>query len=197
MHILAIDTSLGHCSVALARDNQVIASQQDSVSGQQSKVLLPMIGKLLEQQGTAYRDLTAIACTIGPGGFTGIRVGLTSARTLSLVTGKPFIGVTTLEVIAFTSGIRGDVLSVIDAYRGQYYVQRFRTTENMLAVSEPMLVDAKLVTSLAHGAKKVEALPDAKGVAALAYAKWQQGTREFPHAPLYIREPDAKLPAAS
>jgi tRNA threonylcarbamoyl adenosine modification protein YeaZ len=192
-----MDTSLGNCSVALWEGEAVVGSLEEDATQSQSKNLIPMVEKLLAQQGVEYKDLDAIACTIGPGGFTGIRVGLTSARILSLVAGKPFIGLSTLETIAFQSGIRGDVLAVIDAYRGQFYVQRFRVADTMVTASAPMLVDAKLVASLAHGAKKAQSLPGAKSVAALAYQKWKNGERTFPSAPLYIREPDAKLPAAS
>jgi tRNA A37 threonylcarbamoyladenosine modification protein TsaB len=113
----------------------------------------------------------------------------------ALAIGKPFIGLTTLEVMAFQSGLRGDILAVIDAHRGQYYVQRFRKMDRMVPLSDALLVDEKALMALAHGAKKAELSAKAQSVAALAYEKWQAGERSFPTNPLYIREPDAKLPA--
>ncbi len=194
--ILAIDTSLGGCSVALLKDGKIIASLREENGGQQTKRLVPMIEEALKNGGAAYKDCDAVACTIGPGGFTGIRVGLTAARAIKLATGKPLIGLTTLETIAYGSGMEGDILAVIDAYRGQYYVQRFRMTDMLSPLSGPMLVDEAMLPALRHGAKMAQNLPDAEDVAKLAYARWSAGEREFPHAPLYIREPDAKLPAA-
>lgn len=194
--ILAIDTSLGGCSVALWQNGGVASAMRETESGQQSRRLLPMIEALLAQNSMTYDGCDAIACTIGPGGFTGIRTGLATARALKFATGNPLIGLTTLEVIAYGSRLHGDILAVIDAYRGQYYVQRFRVAETLSPLSDPMLVDEKLLPALAHGAKKVQAIPDAENVAALAAYKWESGEREFPSAPLYIREPDAKLPAS-
>ena len=109
------------------------------------------------------------------------------------MTGKPLIGLTTLEVIAFASHLQGDILSVIDANRGQYYVQRFRKVEELAPLSDPMLVDEAMLAPLAHGAKIAQTQPKAEDVAELAVAKWQNGERVFPIAPIYIREPDAKL----
>lgn len=195
--ILAIDTSQGGCSVALWQKAAVKVSLHEEKLGQQSKHLVPMIEKMLTASGMEYADCDAIACTIGPGGFTGIRVGLTVARTLRLATNKPLIGLSVLEVMAHASKLQGDILSVIDAHRGQYYAQRFRRLKKLESVSDPMLVDAKLIPALAHGAKQVQAGITAEDVAALAHERWAAGKRKFPSAPLYIREPDAKLPAGA
>jgi len=195
MIILAIDTSLGPCSVALMRTGTVIAELATTEPGQQSRALVPMIESLLTQAGLHYNDCDAVACTIGPGGFTGIRTGLATARTIAMATEKPLIGLSTLEVIAFTSGIKGDVLAVIDAYRDEWYVQRFRMHEGLQPLSDPLLADEKGVKALGHAAKTVQTPVLARDVAALAFSKWSAGEREFPKTPLYIREPDAKLPA--
>jgi tRNA threonylcarbamoyladenosine biosynthesis protein TsaB len=193
--ILAIDTSLGPCSVAISQGGEVMAKKLEENTGQQSRVLVPMIEDILAESSLQYADCDALACTIGPGGFTGIRTGLTTARAISLVIGKPLIGLTTLEVIAYSAGIQGDILAIIDAYRGQWYVQRFRKLEQMTALSDPLLVEEPSLQALSHGAKKVQEVPYATNVAGLAYYRWMQGEREFPAAPLYIRAPDAKLPA--
>lgn len=194
LRILAIDTSLGGCSIALWQEDTVASVMRETESGLQSRRLLPMIEELLAKHGVNYSDCDAIACTIGPGGFTGIRVGLAAARALTFAMRKPLIGLTTLEVIAYGSRLRGDILSAINASRGQYYVQRFRIMDTLQPISEAMLVDEKLLPALGHGAKIVQEPPTAENVAALAAQKWEQGQREFPIAPLYIREPDAKLP---
>ena len=196
MIILAMDTALGDCSVALWQGDKVTHSLHADKNGSQSARLLPMVEEVLTSAAIGYGDCDAIACTLGPGGFTGIRVGLSAARALKTVTGKPLIGLTTLEVIAFALGVHGDILSVIDAYRGQYYVQRFRRNAALRPLSDPMLVDAHMIEPLAHGAKIAQILPQAGHVAELAYVKWQKGEREFPSSPVYIREPDAKISAS-
>ena len=192
--ILAMDTSIGNCSVALIAGGVVIGQLEAEETGQQSSVLVPLLEQVLEENGLTYHDCDAIACSIGPGGFTGIRVGLTTARAIALVSGKPMIGISTLENTAYNARLEGDILAVINAWRGQYYVQRFRSNGTLIALSAPMLVDEPMLKPLAHGAKMVEKPLHAAGVALLAHSKWERGEREFPVDPLYIRPPDAKLP---
>ena len=191
--ILAIDTALGGCSVAISRGAEIICELADEKSGQQSKVLVLMVEEALAKAGIAYENVDYFASTIGPGGFTGIRVGLTAAKTLSLVTGKQLIGVSTLEVIAYGAMLQGDVLATIDAYRGQYYVQRFRSNGALLVQSDALLVDSDKLEALGHGAKIIANLPHARDVALLAYSKLLAGETKFPKDALYIREPDAKV----
>ena len=193
--LLAVDSALGPCSAAILKDGKIIAEIEETASGKQSRMLVPMIESALAKAGLAYKNLDAVACTIGPGGFTGIRVALATARAIALATGKPLIGLTTLEVIAWGSGIKGDVLAVIDAYRGQFYTQRFRMNGSILPQSDALLVEERTIKSLGHGAKTVQSNPMARDAATLAAHKWRSGERDFPVNPLYIREPDAKLPA--
>ncbi len=192
--ILAMDTSLGPCSVAVWHSGAVRAQACEESHGKQSRLLVPMIESVLEQAGVNYVDCDAVACTIGPGGFTGIRTGLATARAIALVTGKPLIGLTTLEVIAYGAKAQGEVVAVIDAHRGQWYVQRFRCGDELTPLSEPLLVDDNGKQAIAQDAHIVQSVPYAADVAALAHDKWQRGERKFPVAPLYLREPDAKLP---
>jgi tRNA threonylcarbamoyladenosine biosynthesis protein TsaB len=193
--ILAIDTSLGPCSAAILRGGEIVTEISEPSPGRQSRVLVPMIEDALKQAGLGYKDITAVACTIGPGGFTGIRTGLATARAIVLAAEKPLIGLSTLEVIAFASAVKGDALAVIDAHRGQLYAQRFRLNGSLIPQSDPLLVDAGKIKALGHGATTVQTIPLARDVALLAAAKWNAGERSFPAEPLYIREPDAKLPS--
>ncbi len=191
--ILAIDTALGGCSVAISRGEEIICELVEEKGGQQSRMLVLMIEDALAKAGLEYGDCDYFASTIGPGGFTGIRVGLTAAKTLSLVTGKQLIGVSTLETIAYGSGLQGDILATIDAYRGQYYAQRFRFADKLIPQSDALLVEQKMLAALGHGAKIIEGVPYARDVAMLAYSKLLAGEKDFPTDALYIREPDAKV----
>lgn len=193
--ILAMDTSAGRSSVALWQGGE-LAFLSDETPGQQSRTLVPFIEQALEKAGKTYADCDAIACALGPGGFTSVRVGIATARAIALTSGKPMLGVGSLEVIAHMSEMEGDVAAIIDAHREQFYVQRFRMGGPVpVAVSEPLLADANGLRAVAHGAKRCMDAPDAKGVAALAAAYLKEGRKEFSAEPVYIREPDAKLPA--
>lgn len=194
--ILAIETSLGPCSAAILRDGEVVAHRRQNEAGHQSRVLMPMIEQVLAQAETTYAGCGLIACTIGPGGFTGIRTGLATARAIALAAEKKLVGLSTLEVMAFASGTIGDVAATIDAHRDQWYVQRFRVTEHGLtAQSDALLLDERARKALAHGAKSAERLPDATEVGKLAYLRWTRGDRDFSDAPMYLRAPDTKRPA--
>jgi len=192
--ILAIDSSLGPCSVALCRGDIIEAERIEESHGQQSRRLIGMLEAVLEQAGLTYKECTAIACTRGPGGFTGIRTGLATARAIALAANIPLIGLSTLEVIAYGANIAGDIVAVIDAYRGQYYAQRFRKNSTLIPLSDALLVEENAISALAHGAKIVRSAPSASLAALLAEEKWLHGERTFPNTPLYLREPDAKLP---
>lgn len=192
--ILAVDTSAGRSSVVVWKDG-VIAQGQDETTGQQSRLLVPLIESVLKQAGTTYEACTAFACALGPGGFTSVRVGVASMRAAALAAGKPLMGINALEAIAFSAGVEGDVAVAIDAHRGQFYAQRFRINGVPEVVSPEMLAEESGVKALAHGAKLVTTACNAEAVAKLADAWWRSGRREFPVDPLYIREPDAKLPA--
>jgi tRNA threonylcarbamoyladenosine biosynthesis protein TsaB len=198
--ILALDSSMGGCSVALLKSGQLIASKATDENSGQSRLLIPMIEEVLQNSNLTYQDCDHIACSVGPGSFTGIRVALTAARSIALILNKKLLGLSNLEIIASSSNLSGDILSVINAYRGQFYAQRFNKTTELIPISEPILIDEEMLTPpllniISHGAKLVETKITAIEVAILAYNKLQSGQKDFLELPLYIREPDAKLPA--
>jgi tRNA threonylcarbamoyladenosine biosynthesis protein TsaB len=92
----------------------------------QAEALVPMIESVMTAANAAYPDLDRIAVTVGPGSFTGVRVGLATARGIALAAGKPAIGVTTMEVLA--AAVPPQLLPIlvaIDTKRGDLYVQQF------------------------------------------------------------------------
>ncbi len=129
MKILGLDTATSACSVALWADGRVAASHHtESVAGH-AECLLPMLADLLADAGTTYGALDALSVTTGPGSFTGIRIGLATARALALALGIPLVGCTTLEVLA--GGVTAEeragktVLAVLEARRPRLYAQAF------------------------------------------------------------------------
>ncbi|MCW1841531.1 tRNA (adenosine(37)-N6)-threonylcarbamoyltransferase complex dimerization subunit type 1 TsaB [Prosthecomicrobium hirschii] len=134
MFILALDTALDACSVALlTAGGDVLARATRDIGRGHAEVLMAVAGEVFEAAGTTPRDLSRIVVTIGPGSFTGIRVGLAAARAIGLAADVPVVGVTTLEAIAdealaqamdpalVAPALVAPVLVAIDARRGEVY----------------------------------------------------------------------------
>ncbi len=214
MLILAFDTAVAACSVALWRDGVVLACARETMDQGQAEALMPMIEAVMAEAGVSYAALDRIAVTVGPGSFTGVRVGLSAARGLGLAADKPVIGITTTEVLAAAvaeveEGVQ--ILAAIDTKRGDLYVQRFDNVaqpvspiaalapDDLAAWCSPgsilVVGDAAAVASAALGARATVsaagALPDAAVLARLA------ATRESVAGgplPVYVRPPDAVIP---
>jgi tRNA threonylcarbamoyladenosine biosynthesis protein TsaB len=220
MQLLALDTSLAACSVALWRDGTIAAAESLPMAKGQAEALVPLIQRVCAGAGTALSDVDAVGVTLGPGTFTGVRIGLATARGLGLANGCPVIGVSTLVAIAATAALPpepGDTLVVQDARRGEVYVELIDGTsgagggpmvlplDNLAAtfLARPLrlvgsgaaLAADRLTGNVAVAADTV--LPDPARVAALAVAQLEMdgaGAFTVPPRPLYLRAPDAKLP---
>jgi tRNA threonylcarbamoyladenosine biosynthesis protein TsaB len=208
--LLAIDTSSGFTSAALWREGLgrggLVGAREDKTVGGQSRLLMPMIEALLSAHGWGYADCDAIVSTLGPGGFTSLRTGLATARALALAAEKPFIGVSSLEVMAFQcdsgqcdsgqcdSGQcdSGEITVAIDAHRGEWYAQRFRRTEEGLtALDAPFLALRETLPENCRFAPS-----DAAQAACYADHLWRSGQRDFLGEPIYLRPPDAVIGAS-
>lgn len=213
MKLLAVDTANGICSVALYADRQVMASKTEHEVSRQAEMLVPMMESLLEEQQLTYEGLDGLATSIGPGSFTGVRIGMAAIKGVACVMGLPVTGVTTLEAVVWQAsqeyGERS-VLAVLDARRQQYYIQLF---EGLQATGEAMLVDTSLLANQVKEGVLVasncpelisEQLPDVEltpaiqphaiQIASCAALKIEQGEQGNNVTPLYIRPPDAKKP---
>lgn len=210
--ILAVDTALGACSVAVLDGAAVRAHHFVEMTRGHAEALAPMVDETMRRSGIAFTSLDRLAVTTGPGTFTGQRVGLAFMRGLRVGLKKPLIGVTTLEAMAAATGAQR-AAAIHDAKRDEAYLSLW---ENGAAVLEPMVMpfaDAILrirafgpSALCGTGAPKVgEALgpefpvtdvrqPDALWVARLALAR---PIPDMPPAPLYLRAPDAKLPEST
>ena len=133
MNILALDTTLGACSAAVAlsgKGKPRFFSAYELREREHAEVIMAMIEKVMHEAGLAFDALDAIAVTVGPGSFTGVRVGVAAARGLALATGHPLIGVTSLEVMARQALDRldktpGTLAIALDARRGEVYLALF------------------------------------------------------------------------
>ncbi|WP_119418468.1 tRNA (adenosine(37)-N6)-threonylcarbamoyltransferase complex dimerization subunit type 1 TsaB, partial [Desertibaculum subflavum] len=129
LKVLGLDGALQGFSVAVAIGDRCAARRAEPGPRGQAEAMVPMIQQCLDEAGIGFADLDAIAVTVGPGGFTGLRVALATARGLRLALAKPAVGLSTLEAIAAgvpeaaRAGRR--ILAVIDARRGEVFAQGF------------------------------------------------------------------------
>ncbi|RDV03937.1 tRNA (adenosine(37)-N6)-threonylcarbamoyltransferase complex dimerization subunit type 1 TsaB [Undibacter mobilis] len=128
MHILAIDTALEACSVVLMNGDAVVAREHQAMARGHAEALMPMIERLRETASLDFATLDRIAVTVGPGSFTGLRVGIAAARGIGLAAGNPVVGVTTLGAYAaplIAADTSTPVVAAIDARHHHVYLQAF------------------------------------------------------------------------
>ncbi|MEE3394965.1 MAG: tRNA (adenosine(37)-N6)-threonylcarbamoyltransferase complex dimerization subunit type 1 TsaB [Candidatus Onthomonas sp.] len=126
MKILAIETSAKAASVCLCEDEFLIAQSYQNSGLTHSQTILPMCESMLKHCGVALKDVDLIACAAGPGSFTGLRIGLSTAKGLAWSAQKPCCAVSTLEAMAWQlSHVPGEILCAMDARRNQVYNARF------------------------------------------------------------------------
>lgn len=122
MNILAIDTSGVTASVALLQDETVLAEIFINLGRNHSEILLPSIDHLLMVSGLELRAIDVFACTVGPGSFTGIRIGVGTIKGLAIAADRPVVGLSALEVLAMDArGFQRKICPMIDARREQVY----------------------------------------------------------------------------
>lgn len=127
MLVLGIDTATLACSVALATEEKLIAEYTLQVKKTHSERLLPLIDNLLRDSGFKPRDLEGIAVAVGPGSFTGLRIGVATARALGQVLGARLAGVSTLAALSCQGAAFGGlVVPILDARRSQVYAAAFK-----------------------------------------------------------------------
>ena len=128
MMLLGFDTATTACSAALWAEGAVRAHRRIEAAGTHAEALVPMLCEVAAEAGTELGRMDRFAVTVGPGSFTGIRIGLATARGLALALGRPLVGLSTLEVLA--AGVPaqerdGPVLAALDAGSGRLYAQLF------------------------------------------------------------------------
>jgi len=141
MVLLSLDTSSVNCAVHVRQGKDACFERSETIGRGHAEVVLAMIDEALGALDVAYRDLTRIGVTTGPGSFTGVRVGLSVARALALALDIPVIGISTLKAHAAGCPAQGAKLVALDARRGEFYTQLFDQDNGALAA--PRLLSAK------------------------------------------------------
>jgi tRNA threonylcarbamoyladenosine biosynthesis protein TsaB len=217
LRVLAIDTALGACSACILQDGEPVPLAAETIPMERghAEALMPLLDRLSAQVDGGFESLDRVAVTVGPGSYTGLRVGISAARGIGLAAGIPVVGVATLS--AFLAPLmvnerRGLFTAAIDAKHGHIYIQAiapggrtiippglmtYRDAIRLLG-SGPLLVTGSASSMLAAEARvqgveckisDISAYPDITWVARLgALADPGQALPK----PLYLREPDAK-----
>lgn len=144
MRVLGIETSTSQASAALIEEGRVVASRSCSRPKQSAEQLLPMIVELLTGAGWSRSSLERIGVSVGPGSFTGLRVGIACAQGLALGLGVPLVGVTSLRTMAravpaSTLGIR---CALLDARRGEVFAAAYEAGPRAAEVLAPFALPA-------------------------------------------------------
>ena len=122
MLILAVDSATQVAGVALVARDRVIREEFVNFGKKHSEILLPLIDRVMKESECDWGQITALAVTVGPGSFTGLRIGMATVKGLSMATGLPIAAIPTLEVLAHNlAGSQALVATVLDARRQEVY----------------------------------------------------------------------------
>lgn len=215
--LLALDTSAA-VAVALHDGTRVVGSALAHDPRRHAELLVPMVDTVLSEAGAARGDVTAVAVGRGPGPFTGLRVGLVTARTLALALGVPVHGVCSLDALAQQAVDDGvvavDATFVVatDARRREVYWGRYRSEAGAaVPVGEPQVAlpadvpldgdpvvgrGATVYPDVLPGVPDAPLDPDAGALASVVVRLLAAGADLSSTAPLYLRRPDATEPGA-
>ena len=219
MVILALDTTTRAGSTALMRGAEVADVQASDAARPQAERLPAELKALLDRHGLELPQIDIYAVATGPGSFTGLRIGIATMQGLALAQGKPLIGISALDALAWTGGLTtrghsGRVATWIDAWRGEVYAALYengaevmpptvdapahllpRLGKATLFVGDGAAVYADLITAAGGHVADPAAPPIAGAIATLAAREAAAGHCPPPHAirPLYVRRPDAEM----
>jgi tRNA threonylcarbamoyl adenosine modification protein YeaZ len=204
--LLAFDTATPAVTIALHDGERVVAERTTVDAMRHGELLAPGIAALLEQAGLVRQDLTAVAVGVGPGPFTGLRVGLMTARTLGAVLAIPVYGVCTLDVLAAEAvdahAVTGPFQVATDARRKEVYLASY--DEHGTRLEGPEVVkpaeaatDAPVVgrgAVLYPDAFPDGRLPENPSAAVLAAVVAGERAELYDPEPMYLRRPDTAAP---
>ena len=210
MLVVGFDTATPAVSVAIHDGERVVGEAFAVDARRHGELLMPMIAKVMAEAGASRADLTAVAVGVGPGPYTGLRVGVVTARVLGSVLGIPVHGVCTLDVIAAAAAGGGEFCVATDARRREVYWARYdadrRRLEGPLVSSASSIPGALGLAVAGTGGQLYPeafgevigpAYPDARTLCEIVAGRPGPGAAQPPLLaadPLYLRRPDAREP---
>lgn len=195
--LLAIDTSSG-TAVAVLVDGVVVSELYDSNPMQHAEQIGVQISKALAQAGKKPIEVTAVAVGVGPGPFTGLRVGMAAAKMFAEGVGAPIFGVGSLDAIAYKESLETPTLVVTDARRSEVFFGLYEgktKSGSPIAILGPGVkklsdLEQQLATA-GQNYKKSSEVISAASLGLLALAKLEEGTQDTAVVANYLRQPDA------
>ncbi|MEO6143303.1 MAG: tRNA (adenosine(37)-N6)-threonylcarbamoyltransferase complex dimerization subunit type 1 TsaB [Dermatophilaceae bacterium] len=217
MLLLAIDTATSAITVALHDGERVLAESSTLDARRHGEYLAPAMAEVLARAGRTAVDVSAVVSGTGPGPFTGLRVGIVTARTFAFARGIPVFGVCSLDALAHqawledAAGLGQSCVVATDARRKEVYWARYdltgrgvmRTGEPMVAKAEAIADEVRGVPVIGRGAvlyaesfgPRLGPLDVSAGAMADLAARRLAGGEELPQPePMYLRRPDATAP---
>ncbi|MFE3326159.1 tRNA (adenosine(37)-N6)-threonylcarbamoyltransferase complex dimerization subunit type 1 TsaB [Streptomyces sp. NPDC059176] len=208
MLLLAVDTATPAVTVALHDGDSVVAEATQVDARRHGELLLPAVDRVLAAAGLKLDAVTGLVVGVGPGPYTGLRVGLVTAVTFGSALGVPVHGLCTLDGLAYASRLDGPFVVATDARRKEVYWARydgFRGRRGEPAVDRPAEIAEQVAGLPAVGAGALlypEVFRDARApehqsaaaLASLAVEKLAAGEEMLAPQPLYLRRPDAQVP---
>jgi len=209
MLILGLDAALARTSAAVLRDGAAVAERATVGERGQAAALAPMLAAVLQQAGIAPADLDAVAVTVGPGSFTGLRAALALAHGLALAIGRPALGVTVAEALAESlPSLSRDIWCAIDSRRGNVFLDtgagmRTATLDALPPAPGPVAITGDAAPEVAArlaargtDVKLTDARqPHAADVARVGARRLAGDLPPLAAQPLYVDPPEARLPA--
>lgn len=216
MRILAIDTALEVCAAAVfdTAIGELLGSESLPMARGHAEAIMPMIARVMDQARCDFADVDRVAVTVGPGSFTGLRVGISAARGIALAAAKPVVGLSTLSALAtphVAARTQQTIVAAIDARNDQVYFQVFAPNGTTVvtprldrvrnavqaAIEGPALITGSGAALIGRAWPAgvptpqidVRAAPDIGWIARLGVAAQGDGA---PPKPLYLRRPDAR-----
>ncbi|MBA3745534.1 tRNA (adenosine(37)-N6)-threonylcarbamoyltransferase complex dimerization subunit type 1 TsaB [Sporichthya sp.] len=208
MLLLAIDTSTPAVSVALCRDGVALATETVVDARRHNELLAVSIEAVLDRAGVTPRQVDAVAAGVGPGPYTGLRVGLMTARALAHALGIPAYGICSLDVLARAAAraIDGEFVVATDARRKEVYWASYAGGERISGPSVdkpaevpyagPLVGEGGVLYPEAFPGARPPLHPDPVDLAAIVEEYVAAGRETLPLEPLYLRKPDAAPPGA-
>jgi tRNA threonylcarbamoyladenosine biosynthesis protein TsaB len=206
--LLAVDTSTPSVGVAICADGAPLA-RRCVVDGRRHSELLALgIREVLREAGLTVRQLDGVAVGVGPGPYTGLRVGLVTARSLGHALGIEVHGVCSLDVLAWAAARQehGEFLVATDARRKEVYWAHYRGVDRLtgpdvarpadVAFAGPVFGEGGVLYPETFPDSRQPVYPDPADLAAIVEARTAAGRPGLPPVPLYLRRPDAVEPGA-
>lgn len=222
-NVLAIDTAMSACNAGVFRaEGSKRVAKSERITGGHGERLMPMVMEVLKEAEIAFENLDAVVTTIGPGSFTGLRIGISAARALALALDIPVFGIATTQALAAQFAaerrVAKNIAVILETKREDLYFQAFAAGASVTVPARPLsaasiarIFAREEFIVIGDGVKRFQETPEAKGAAgafeeyadldagfvARLFSVCPQDDIFWPEAaPLYLREADVSQPKA-